>query len=140
GVLWLLEKLADAGGVIGMHIDDTELVGKRYRLADGSHCHPSLRFLVGFDHLAEVHPVDVVGANHDHDVWFLVAQQVEALQDGVCGTREPSLAEALLGGNGCNVGVGEARQPPGLGDVPVEADRKSTRLNSSHVKSSYAVF
>src|SRR5690606_41696039 len=26
------------------------------------------------------------------------------------------------------------------GDVPLEADRKSTRLNSSHVKISYAVF
>src|SRR5690606_41445646 len=46
---------------------------------------------------------------------------------GNIATAEAALALAAAGADGVKVGIG-----PG--------DRKSTRLNSSHVKSSYAVF
>src|SRR5690606_40790150 len=39
----------------------------------------------------------------------------------------------------CRVNRGEVRAVPGFAALPVR-DRKSTRLNSSHVKISYAVF
>ena len=78
---------------------------------------------VRVDHLAEIHAVHVVGADDDDDVGLLVAQQVQALQDGVRRPGEPALAEPLLRGDGRHVGVGQGRQPPGLGHVTVQAVR-----------------
>src|SRR6266511_5998608 len=48
------------------------------------------------------------------------------------GTRRPPPA--------AHRGRGRAARLGGRGDRPLQADRKSTRLNSSHVKISYAVF
>jgi hypothetical protein len=35
----------------------------------------------------EVHAVDVIGADHDDEMSGFIAQEVEALQDGVGGSR-----------------------------------------------------
>jgi hypothetical protein len=78
---------------------------------------------VRLDHLAEVHAVDVVGTDDDDDVGLLVAQQVEALQDGVGRTAEPALAETLLRRHGCDVRVEQPGEAPGLRDVAVETVR-----------------
>src|SRR5690606_39296847 len=77
-------------------------------------------------------------------IWYLVS---------VHGGDRPGILSAVtqvLAGRGCNVTDLTTRLAGGLFvvvaevDVPatvdVAADRKSTRLNSSHVKISYAVF
>ena len=73
------------------------------------------------DHLARVHPVDVVGAEHAHDVGALVVDQVEVLVDRVGRTLEPVRPAAHLGRNRRHVVVEHRREPPRLGDVAVEA-------------------
>ena len=78
---------------------------------------------VRVEHLAEVHAVDVVGADHDDDVGLLVVDEVEALQDGVGRAREPALAEALLRRHRGDVRVEQGRHAPRLRDVAVEAVR-----------------
>src|SRR5207253_6913266 len=62
--------------------------------------------------------------------------------------RDERLAVALAdegvdpaqGGGGAGVGGGEDLRDHGVEQRAVARDRKSTRLNSSHVASSYAVF
>ena len=83
GILRLLEELGNASRIFRVEFDDAELVGKRDRLADGGDGDTGTRRDVCLDHLAEVHAIDVVGTDHDDDVGFLVAQQVETLQDGI---------------------------------------------------------
>src|SRR5690349_23686987 len=54
---------------------------------------------------------------------------------------EASALTGLTVGGGCAAKYSAARLEELLrGFVPAEADRKSTRLNSSHVEISYAVF
>lgn len=52
-----------------------------------------------------------------------VADQVEALQDGVGRAAEPALAEPLLRGNRGDIGVQQPREAPGLRDVAVQRVR-----------------
>ena len=110
-------------GVRGVDLDDAELVGERDRLADRGDGRRQARFDVRVDHLAEVHAVDVVGADDDDDVGLLVVDEVEALQDRVGRAREPALAEPLLRGHRGDVGVQQPVHAPRLRDVPVEAVR-----------------
>src|SRR5690606_40264603 len=53
--------------------------------------------------------------------------------------RPPGRRLAATGAGGRPAPAGFPRRPPG-GHRPAPRDRKSTRLNSSHVKISYAVF
>jgi hypothetical protein len=73
------------------------------------------------DHLAGVHPVDVVGAEHDDVGGLLVADQVEALVDRVGRPGEPPRPESLLRRHRGDVVPEHRGQPPGGGDVPVQA-------------------
>jgi hypothetical protein len=73
------------------------------------------------DHLRRVHPVDVVGAEDDDDVRPRVVDQVETLEDRVRAAGVPAGAEALLRGHRGDVVPEHLREPPGRGDVPVEA-------------------
>src|SRR5690606_13868826 len=82
---------------------------------------PETRLDVRVDHLAEVHAVDVVGTDHDDDVRLLIPEQVEALEDCVGRPTEPALSQSLLRGHRCHIRVEEAREPPGLRNVTVEA-------------------
>ena len=72
------------------------------------------------DHLARVHAVDVVGAEHDHVVGPLVVEQVEVLVDRVGRAGEPARAAAHLRGHRRDVVAEQRRQPPGGRDVAVE--------------------
>jgi hypothetical protein len=73
-------------------------------------------FEVELDHLAHVHLVDVVGAEHDHHVGAKVLDQVEVLVDGVGCAAVPAFAHAhLRGDDGHEVGVRAARAPRVLG-------------------------
>ncbi len=116
-------EACDSPRVLLVELDDAELVGEGDRLANRGDRDARTGLDVGLDHLGEVHAVDVVGADDDDDVGSLIPQQVEALQDRVRGSREPALAEPLLGGNGCDVGTRDAVEAPGLRDVAVEAVR-----------------
>ena len=92
-----------------------------WRIAATVHAGAGVDVLV--DHLREVHPVDVVGADHDDDVGPLVVHQVEALEDRVGAAEVPVLADPLLGRHRRDVVAEHRRHPPGLRDVAVEAVR-----------------
>ena len=76
---------------------------------------------VVLDHLAWIHAVDVVGAEHAHEVGTLVVDQVEVLVDRVGRALEPERAAAHLRRHRCDVVVEQGREAPGLADVAVEA-------------------
>src|SRR5690606_41379445 len=73
------------------------------------------------------------------DVYSLSLHDALPIYDGLQDLVD---AHARLGGAGDRVGSVDADHvlDLGLGIVGVGLDRKSTRLNSSHVKISYAVF
>ena len=119
----LLEELPDPRRVVGVHVDDAELVGHPDRLPDRRDRAGRAARDVLVDHLREVHPVDVVGADHDDDVGLLVADQVERLVDRVRAAEVPVLADALLRRHRGDVVAEHRRHPPGLRDVPVQAVR-----------------
>ena len=82
---------------VAADLDDAELVGLRQRLADAGDRDPGPGGDVLGDHLLGVHPVDVVGAEHDDVVGVLVADEVEALVDGVGRAGEPVAGRAAAG-------------------------------------------
>src|SRR5690606_40605645 len=61
---------------------------------------------------------------------------------GQCGDgqRHPKSSGGALSGPSCGASGGDSHRDPRLDGQPAVRDRKSTRLNSSHVKISYAVF
>ncbi len=73
------------------------------------------------EHLARVHPVDVVGAEDADVVRPLVADEVEVLVDGVGGAGEPARPAPHLGRDRRHVVAQQRRHAPGLRDVAVEA-------------------
>jgi hypothetical protein len=75
------------------------------------------------NHLREIHAVDVVGTDDDHDVGPLVVEQVQRLVDRVGAPEVPVLADPLLGRHRRHVVAEERRHPPRRRDVPVEAVR-----------------
>ena len=75
------------------------------------------------DHLGEVHAVDVVGADHHHDVGLVVVDQVEGLVDRVGAAEVPVLADPLLRRHRRDVVAEQRRHPPGRGDVTVQGVR-----------------
>jgi hypothetical protein len=120
GVRRLLAEGGDETAVV-RGLDDSELVGQLDRLPDRGHgnARPGLDVLA--HHLARVHPVDVVGAEDDDVAGLLVADQVQALVDRVGRPGEPPRAEPLLGRHGRDVVAEHRGQPPGGGDVAVQA-------------------
>ena len=101
--------------------DDPELGGLGPRHRDRRHGHPGAAVQVLVDDLLRVHPVDVVGADHHHQVGPLVVDQVQRLVDRVGGPGVPLRAEPLLGRDRGHVVAEQDAHPPGLADVPVQA-------------------
>ena len=124
GVLRLLPEITDAVRRPGVDLDDAELVGQADRLTDGRDGRRGSGSYVSLDHLAEVHPIHVVGSDDDDDVGLLIVDQVETLQDRVRGSAEPAFSEALLRRHRGDVRVEQATgNVPCLGDVTVQAVR-----------------
>jgi hypothetical protein len=73
------------------------------------------------EELAGVHPVDMVGPEHEDVLGGLVVDEVEVLVDGVGGAGEPPPTPAHLRGNRRDVVVQQRREPPRPRDVQVEA-------------------
>src|SRR5690349_23598770 len=61
-----------------------------------------------------------------------------AIARGICGHRERPDMTGML--HGLEVLLGAVESEAGLDALGRKLDRKSTRLNSSHVETSYAVF
>jgi len=117
-IVRLLEEGTDLAVLVG--IDDAEAACLVARHADPGHRHRGLGLDVLLDHLPGVHPVDVVGPEHDDVVGLVVVDQVETLEDRVGAAGEPVRAEALLRGHRGHVVAEDRRHPPRRGDVPVQ--------------------
>ena len=68
-----------------------------------------------------IHPEDVVGAEHHHEVGLLVVDEVQRLVDRVRRAGVPVRPQPLLGGHRRHVVAEQGAHPPGHGDVPVQA-------------------
>ncbi len=101
--------------------DDAERLGVLAGDRDGGHRRPGAVFQVLGDHLPGVHPVDVVGPEHHHDVRLLVVDQVHRLVDGVGRAAVPVRAQPLLGRHRGDVVAQQVAHPPGDRDMPVQA-------------------
>src|SRR5438477_3083859 len=68
------------------------------------------------------------------------SDELPAALDAVAGDEDPRVAVLEPGGDGLGAEPGEDRREDGAELADRELDRKSTRLNSSHMSISYAVF
>ena len=114
-----LERL-DAAAV-GRGPDHAEVRGGGAGHRDRGHGDPGVPVQVGLDHLVRVHPVHVIGPGHQHQVGPVTLDEGQRLVDGVGRAGLPARAEPLLGRHRRHVVVQQAAQPPGGGDVPVQA-------------------
>ena len=117
----LLDELADAAGLVG--VDAAERAGLRPRHPDARDRRARAALDVELDHLLGVHPVHVVGAEHDDVVGILVVDQVQRLIDRVGGAGVPARAEPLLRRHRGDVLAGKPGQPPVLRDVAIQRMR-----------------
>ena len=109
--------------MVRVNVDHAELVGLLKRLADACHGELRTRFDVLLDHLAEVHAVDVVGADDDHDVGLDVLDDVDGLIDRVGRPEIPVLAQTLLCRHRGDIVAEQRRETPHLRDVTVKGMR-----------------
>ena len=54
---------------------------------------------MGLQHLLEVHSIDVVSTHYYDVIRLLVANQIEALENGISRTSKPALTQQLLSRN-----------------------------------------
>ena len=110
-VVGLFLKTDDAPVLVDL--DDAELVRLRLldRQAGDGRDRPLLEVEVG--HLADVHLVDVVGAEHEHRVRPVLLDQVQVLEDRVGRAPVPGFAHAHLRRHDGHEGVERAARPPG---------------------------
>ena len=94
-------------------LDDAEL--RRLRLLDRQAGHGGDRPLleVELGHLADVHLVDVVSAEHEHRVRAVLLDEVQVLEHGVRGAAVPRFAHAHLRGHHRDEVVERAARSPG---------------------------
>ncbi len=130
----LVRRVAQAGRIgrllqesdhpaVHIGLDNAEVAGLGAWLAQAGHGHPGAGLQVLVHHLARVHPVDVVRAEHRDVGGRLVVHQVEALVDGVGAALVPARAQPLLRGHRRDVLAGQRGQPPCGADVPVQRVR-----------------
>lgn len=117
----LLEELGDVARGVAVDAAECRCLGARY--ADAGHRDTGTGIDVLLHHLLGVHAVHVVRTEHDDVLGILVVHEVHGLEDGVGTAGVPAGPEPLLRGHGGDVLTRETRQPPGLGDVPVERVR-----------------
>ncbi len=95
----LLVESDDAA--VGLGLDHAELDGLLPGHGDGGHGDLGALLLMELDHVADVHPVDVIGPEDGDDVRIGLLDQVDVLINGVGRALVPGLARgAHLRGNG----------------------------------------
>ena len=109
----------DRPSCAGLDHAERRRLGARHRY--GRHRHARSRRHVLVDHLPRVHPVDVIGAEDDHQVGLVVVDEVERLVDRVRGAGVPLRPEPLLGRDRRHEVAQQRAHPPGQADVPVQA-------------------
>ncbi len=124
----LLHELADASRVVGVDAAEGRGLGPRH--PDSRDRRPRTALDVELDHLLGVHPVDVVGTEHDDVVGVLVVDEVERLKNRVGRPGVPARTEALLRGHRGDVLPGKPGQPPVLRDVAIQRMRLVLRQNA----------
>ena len=108
----LLDELADAARLVGVDAAERGGLGARHPDTRDRRARPALD--VELHHLLGVHPVHVVGTEHDDVVGVLVVDQVQRLVDRVGRAGVPARPEPLLRGHRGDVFAGETGQPPVL--------------------------
>ena len=119
GVVDLLVEREDLA--VDVRLDHPERLRLVPRHGDRRHRDAGIAPDVLLDHLARIHAIDVVGAEHRHHVGAFVLDQVEVLVDRVGRSLEPVRTTPHLGRHRRDVVVEHRREPPRLGDVEVEA-------------------
>ena len=99
----------------------TEIPGGGPGYRDRGYRDPRAPVQVRLDHLVRVHPVHVIGPDHEHEVGPVAVDEGQRLVDGVRRACLPARAEPLLRRDRRHVVVQQAAQPPGGADVPVQA-------------------
>ena len=87
---WVVDLLVERDDpAVLAGFDHAEIARLVLRHRDRSHGDPRVVLQMLGHHLARVHPVDVVGTEHAHDVGTLVVDQVQVLIDRIGRTLEP---------------------------------------------------
>jgi hypothetical protein len=115
----LLQERLDPPSV-GRRLDHAERRGLLPGDRDAGDGDPGPAVEVLLPHLLGVHPVDVVGAEHDDHVGAVVVDEVPRLEDRVRRPGVPARAEALLSRDRRDVVAEQRAHPPGGGDVTVQ--------------------
>ena len=102
-------------------LDHAERGGLGARHRNRRHGQARSRGHVLVDHLPWIHPVDVIGAEDDHQVGLVVVDEVERLVDRVRGAGVPMRPEPLLRRDRSHEVAQQRAHPPGQADVPVQA-------------------
>ena len=119
---WSSRLLVEGNDAVGVVCgNDPEGAGLRHRHPDAGHRDPCSRLQMLVNHLAGIHPVDVVGSEDEDMVWSLVGQYVEVLKDRVGRSRKPIGAASHLGGDRGNVVAEHLRHAPSQRYVTVQA-------------------
>ena len=117
----LLDEFLDPARLVGVDAAERGCLDAWHPdTRDGGAC---AAFDVEMQHLLGIHPVHVIGTEHDDVVRILVVDQVHRLVDRVGAACVPARTEPLLRRDGCDVLPCQAGQPPVLRDVPVQGMR-----------------
>ena len=81
-------------------------------------------------HLGRIHPIDVVGTEHDQVFGIVVVDQVQRLQDGIGTAGVPTRTQSLLRRDRGHVVAQHLAHPPRGGDVPVQRMRLVLRQHA----------
>jgi hypothetical protein len=106
---------------IGPGPDHTEVRSGGPGHRDRRHGDSGVPVQVGLDQLVRVHPVHVVSPGHQYEVGLVALDQGQRLVDRIGRAGLPARAEPLLRRDRRHVVVQQATEPPGGGDMPVEA-------------------
>ncbi len=115
----LFDETVDDGTLAGL--DYAEAAGLFWGHPDRRHRGPRTCLDVLQQHLAGVHPVNVVGPEHQYVLGALIADDVQVLVNGVGGARKPPRPPPHLGRHGRDVTAQQRGKPPRARYVQVKA-------------------
>ena len=110
--------LEGADAAVGIGVDDAEAGGLLQRHRQRRDGGAGAFFQMEIDHLLDVHAVDVIGAEHQHQIRAVLPDQVDVLVHRIRRALEPFLpAPHLRRHHGDEMFLQQRRQHPGLAHV-----------------------
>src|SRR5262245_44742385 len=100
GLAWFLLEADDTPVSVDFYDPKLICIFDSYRQCRNGHI--GTFFLMLVNHLTDVHPVDMVGAENSHKPWSVSLDQIQVLINRVGSTLIPILAHAHLGRNRCD--------------------------------------